>query len=202
MMWPKGTPFPYDGVGVPYNHQNCWAAGVLYKADQYPVPQEALHAARDIADLFLKSEGFRGNPPKHDRRFEASGDYFLWYYWWGKAKTGWDGSEGISLHTPTWRGDGSNVALPRYRTFDAIAVLCTKEKFKTFVDDSVLSYFASAVERGRLELFLLPYLAGTDRSPPISQSQAIEYLRVDSQPGFRNAMIAYRVISNHLRQQG
>jgi hypothetical protein len=94
------------------------------------------------------------------------------------------------------------VALPRYRTFDAIAVLCAKEKFKTFVDDSVLSYFASAVERGGLELFLLPYLSGTDKKPPISQSQAIKNLRVDSQPGYRNAMIAYRVISSNLRQRG
>ena len=61
------------------------------------MPGETLNAARDIADLFLKLEGFRGNPPKHDRRFAASDDYFLWYYWWGKAKTGWDGSEGICL---------------------------------------------------------------------------------------------------------
>ena len=201
LMWPKGIPFPYDGVGVPYNHQNCWAAGVLYKADQYPLPQETLHSARDIANLFLKLEGFRDNPPKHDRRFAASDDYFLWYYWWGKAKAGWDGSEGISTHTPTWRGDGNNVALPRYRTFDAIAVLCAKEKDKAFVDDALLSYFASAVERDGLELFILPYLAGTDRRPSIRQAQAIKYLRVDSQPCFRNAMIAYRVISNNLRQQ-
>jgi len=202
LMWPKGTPFPFDGVGIPYNHQNCWAAGVLYKADLYSVPRATLNAARDIADLFLKLEGFRGNPSKHDRRFAESDDYFLWYYWWGKAKAGWDGGEGISLHTPVWRGDGNNVALPRYRTFDAIAVLCANERFETFVDDSVLSYFASAVERSGLELFLLPYLAGADKRPPISQSQAIKNLRVDSQPGYRNAMIAYRVISNHLRQQG
>lgn len=197
LMWPKGTPFPYDGVGVPYNHQNCWAAGVLYKADQYPVPQSTLHAAKDITDLFLKLEGFRGNPPKHDVRFATSDNYYLWYYWWGKAKTGWDVSEGVSTHTPTWKGDGDNVALPRYRTFDAIAVICANAKFKGFVDDALLSYFASAVEKDGLEPFLLPYLESAGKRPSISQDAAVKYLRIDSQPGFRNAMIAYRSISNH-----
>ena len=202
LMWPKGVPFPFDGVGIPYNHQNCWAAGVLYKADLYPVPEKTLNAARDIADLFLKLEGFRRNPPKHDRRFAESDDYFLWYYWWGKAKTGWDRSEDISVHTPSWRGDGNNVAFPRYRTFDAIAVLCANKKYRAFVDDALLFYFSLAVEVGGLELFLLPYLADTDKRPTIRQSQAIKNLRVDSQPGYRNAMIAYRVISNNLKQRG
>jgi len=45
------------------------------------LPREAGQAARGIADFFLTLEGFRGNPPKHDRRFEASEDYFRWYYW-------------------------------------------------------------------------------------------------------------------------
>jgi hypothetical protein len=196
LMWPKGIPFPYDGVGIPYNHQNCWAAGVLYKADQYLVPQERLNAATDIADLFLKLEGFRGNPPKHDRSFAESNDYFLWYYWWGKAKAGWDSRQGISINTPTWRGDGKNVALPRYRTFDAIAVLCAEKRYKDFVDDSLLSYFADAVERDGLELFLLPYLAAFEKRPFIRKSQAIKCLRIDSQPDFRNSMIAYRVVTN------
>jgi hypothetical protein len=166
------------------------------------VPEKTLNAARDIADLFLKLEGFRRNPPKHDRRFAESDDYFLWYYWWGKAKTGWDRSEDISVHTPSWRGDGNNVAFPRYRTFDAIAVLCANKKYRAFVDDALLFYFSLAVEVGGLELFLLPYLADTDKRPTIRQSQAIKNLRVDSQPGYRNAMIAYRVISNNLKQRG
>jgi hypothetical protein len=161
------------------------------------VPESTLHAARNITDLFLKLEGFRGNTPKHDVRFATSDNYYLWYYWWGKAKAGWDVSEGISAHTPTWRGDGNNVALPRYRTFDAIAVICANEKFKGFADDSLLSYFASAVEQDGLEPFLLPYLASAGKRPSIRQDDAVKYLRIDSQPGFRNAMIAYRSISNH-----
>ncbi|MBK7551993.1 MAG: hypothetical protein IPI61_10160 [Syntrophaceae bacterium] len=153
LMWPKGTPFPYDGAGVPHNHQNCWAAGILYRADRYPVPRETGQAARGIADFFLTLEGFRSNPPKHDRRFAASEDYFRWYYWWGKAKSGWDSRDGVSVNTPIWKGDGDNIALPRYRTFDAIAVLCAHTQDKPFVDDSLLFYFASAVERDGLELF-------------------------------------------------
>ncbi|OPY92781.1 MAG: hypothetical protein A4E73_00778 [Syntrophaceae bacterium PtaU1.Bin231] len=201
LMWPKGIPFPYDGAGVPYNHQNCWAAGILYRADRYPVPQETAEAARGIADFFLTLEGFRGNPPKHDRRFEASEDYFRWYYWWGKAKTGWDSREGVSANTPTWRGDGENIALPRYRTFDAIAVLCA-HAYKPFVDPSLLSYFTSAVEGDGLELFLLPYLASAEKRPSICRALAIRYLRVDSQPDYRNAMLAYRSLHRDLRSRG
>jgi hypothetical protein len=198
LMWPKGSPFPYDGAGVPYNHQNCWAAGILYRVDRYPLPQETIEAARGIAEFFLTLEGFRGNPPKHDRQFESSENYFRWYYWWGKAKTGWDSREGVSVHTPTWRGDGDNIALPRYRTFDAIAVLCAHAQYKPFVDPSLLSYFAFAVERDGLELFVLPYLAGAEKRPLIRRAHAVRYLRVDSQPDWRNAMLAYRLLNRDL----
>jgi len=202
LMWPKGTPFPYDGAGVPYNHQNCWAAGILYRADRYPVPRETGQAARGIADFFLTLEGFRSNPPKHDRRFAASEDYFRWYYWWGKAKSGWDSRDGVSVNTPIWKGDGDNIALPRYRTFDAIAVLCAHTQYKPFIDSSLLSYFTSAVEQDGLELFLLPYLAGAEKRPLIRRAHAIRYLRVDSQPDYRNAMLAYRCLSRDLRSRG
>ena len=36
------------------------------------------------------------------------------------------------------------------------------ERFEKFVDDSMLSYFSSAVEGYGLELFLSPYLADTE----------------------------------------
>ena len=29
LMWPRGSQFPYDGLNVPFNHQNEWALGVL-----------------------------------------------------------------------------------------------------------------------------------------------------------------------------
>src|SRR5690606_7033645 len=28
LRWPRGGKFPYDGVNVPFNHQNEWALGV------------------------------------------------------------------------------------------------------------------------------------------------------------------------------
>jgi len=106
------------------------------------------------------------------------------------------------VHTPTWKGDGDNIALPRYRTFDAIAVLCAHTQYKPFIDSSLLSYFTSAVEQDGLELFLLPYLAGAEKRPQIRRADAIRYLRVDSQPDYRNAMLAYRCLSRDLRSRG
>lgn len=187
LAWPKGCAFPYDGTGIPYNHQNCWAAGMLYRSELTPLSDDETLVATDVAELVLDLEGFRDEPPRQAQRPEDC----HWLYWYGPAKTGWSPEDGISVNTPDWYGDGANVALARYRTFDAIAICCLAARFPGLVEGDVLDHLARGVENEGLEPFLVPYLRRVGRDPRIDWSTASYHLRVDRQTDWRNAVWAY-----------
>ncbi|MBE7434427.1 MAG: hypothetical protein HS100_10955 [Anaerolineales bacterium] len=196
LMWPKGSPFWADGVGIPYNHQNMWAAGVLYGEDLNDLPDDDLRQITyDISSQVLDLEGFRRVIPKHSHWFAKSSGYYQWYYWWGPAKEGWAEADDISVNTPSWRGDGDNIALPVYRTFDAITILIAGKHFNNFLPTGILEYFRNGIEKGELELFIIPYLEQYGKIPNIDQGLAIKNLRSASQPDMRNAVWAYRYLS-------
>ncbi len=56
LMWPKGSSFWADGVGIPYNHQNMWAAGVIFAEDMDNLPSDNL---KQITYDISSSTGFR-----------------------------------------------------------------------------------------------------------------------------------------------
>lgn len=189
LRWDHGKPFKYDGTGVPYNHQNCWAAGVLLEGDGPKLDERTREAAIQISRQVLDEEGFVGNNPRHMRPSWLAPKpelYYSWYYWWGPAKAGWTKETGISANTPEWKGDGDNIAMARYRTFDAIAALVSGTKQPDVVDHGLLLYFDEAVERGGLEPFLTPYLMKYGLAPKMTRKVALQYARADSQPDFRN----------------
>jgi hypothetical protein len=195
LMWPKGSPFWADGVGIPYNHQNMWAAGILYGEELNDLPDDDLRQITyDISSQVLDLEGFRRFIPKHSHWFAKSSGYYRWYYWWGPAKEGWAETDNISVNTPSWRGDGDNIALPVYRTFDAITILIAGGHFDNFLPTGILEYFRNGVEKGELELFIIPYLEQYGKTPNIDEELAIKNLRSASQPDMRNAVWAYRYL--------
>lgn len=180
LKWPRGSVFPFDGLGIPYNHQNDWVSGVM--ADLPPEKSSTTYAtaAKDIVNILLELENFTENPPE---------DY-QWHYWWGQAKTGWNAEENISINTPEYPGDTS-LAHISYRTIDATAILTVAKTFPEILPASLLDYFVAAVENDGLYLFLSEELAHYDRKPHISESLAAQYLRMDSPWTLQNAIWAY-----------
>ena len=79
LKWPKGSAFPFDGLNVPYNHQNEWAnsildtlqvGGVLH-ADE----KRAEQIAMEIIEQFLSAVAPNNLlPPER-----------MWPYWWGQG---------------------------------------------------------------------------------------------------------------------
>lgn len=194
LMWPKGSPFWADGAGIPYNHQNMWAAGLLFNDQPLKFPPKVRQAVVDIPQQVLDLEGFSGFPPKHDNWNSTSPGYFEWYYWWGWGKAGWKEEDGISVNTPSWKGDGNNVAIPVYRTFDAMAVLIAGEYSPDILPNGIVEYYRRGVEMDELELFLSPYLARYGKTPEVSAELAGKYLRFAGQPDLRDSLWAYRYL--------
>ncbi len=201
LMWPKGSSFWADGVGIPYNLQDMWVSGVIFGEDVVDLSVNSLdQAAFDISSQVLDLEGFRSFIPKHSQWFSNSSAYYQWHYWWGQAKVGWTEEDGISMNTPVWQGDGDNIALPVYRTFDAITMLIAGKQFENFLPVGILEYFNDGVEKGELEPFLIPYLESYGKTPDINQEIISKNLRIASQPDFRNAVWAYHYLSKSMKE--
>lgn len=198
LEWPRGSAFWADGVGLPYNHQNCWAAGVLFGEEFRDLPENVQKAVLDISSQVLDYEGFRNFIPKHSIWYSSSPEYFEWFYWWGLPKIGWIEMEDVSQNTPNWHGDGDNVAAPVYRTFDAIAILTAGEFQESILPKGIIKYFVLGLEKDGLELFLTPYLARYNEKPEISWEVASKNLRVECQSDFRNAVWAYLYLTENI----
>jgi len=200
LRFPKGCAFPYDGAGLPYNHQNCWAAGALYREELIQQEVTPYHhiAADDIVRLLIDRE--LAPRAAHPERFARP---WYWNYWWGGAKEGWKASDDISKNTPEWPGDAETYALARYRTFDAIAVLLHHKVFPEVSDTAVVRYLHEALINGGVEPFVLPYLPDPTWAERIPPEMLVKYVRFDQQPDLRNAFIAHGLmIQRLLKDQG
>lgn len=185
IVWPKGVNFKYDGNVIPFNHQNCWAASVLFNCEYSDSTQKSI--AQDIVYTLIELE--------LEHRYRNNKEDFYWNYWWGIAKNGWTIKDNISLNTPNWAGDGESVALARYRTFDAISILGLKYvKQKNSVE--LISYLKKATHKGALELFIIPYFIKTNNkfsTDKISPHIILHNHKFDSQPSLRNSLIAWMI---------
>ncbi|ACV33447.1 hypothetical protein [Accumulibacter sp.] len=114
LRWPKGSAFYYDGMPVPYNHQNEWAYGVLdaHRAAGGKTDDPAVEAQREIIRHFISRLGKDGRFPEP----------LAWDYWWGHAYDGYDEASARSLNTPSYVGDKS-AAWISFRTIDLMSVL-------------------------------------------------------------------------------
>ncbi|MBI5721200.1 MAG: hypothetical protein HZC37_26315 [Burkholderiales bacterium] len=111
LRWPKGSAFHFDGMPVPYNHQNEWAYAVLATADEHTTAP-TLQAATDVIGHFTDRIAPAGALP-------ASG---AWDYWWGRAYDGWDEPGRHSMHVPRYGGDKIKAWIS-FRTIDAMSLV-------------------------------------------------------------------------------
>lgn len=190
LRWPKGCVFPFDGVGIPFNHQDDWAGGVTFAMKPEERDSRHARAARDIVTMLLETERLRDDPPA---------DY-QWHYWWGQARAGWSAADGVSANRPSYAGDNS-MAHISYRTIDAMAVLTVGRAFPEVLTPGLVDYFKRAVENDGLYLFTCEDLLPIGAVPDVNPALAVRSLRMDSAWELQNASWAYAVIERELRSR-
>lgn len=166
LRWPKGSKFYFDGLNVPFNHQNEWAYAVLRAGA--PDPRLRV-AAQDVIGYFGEQVAPGGTLPLRGE----------WSYWWGRAYDGWSEPEGVSVNRPSYPGDKIKAWIS-FRTIDAMAFASfymglpepdrsrMVESIATLVQAGKLYPFA-AYELLRLQMLVLP-----------SRSVALTYARVSA----------------------
>lgn len=186
LAWPKGSAFPFDGLNVPYNHQNEWAYAVARAGDG---PQSRARA-RAIISQFLR----RVAP---DGRLPLTG---TWDYWWGKAYDGWTEDERVSVNMPEYDGDRIAAHIS-FRSIDAMSALAAGPMLDPTTRSHVQSSAASLVEKDKLYPFVGYELmrAGVDVDLP--EDVVRRYIRVSSPWELQNAAWAYSAELERLELQ-
>ncbi|MBL8342011.1 MAG: hypothetical protein JNL30_11125 [Rubrivivax sp.] len=175
LRWPKGSPFAFDGMPVPFNHQNEWAHAVLATAGTGSSP-EAVGPAMDIIEHFIERIAPDGRLP----------DNGSWDYWWGRAYDGWTAGDGYSVNTPSYPGDRIKAWIS-FRTIDALALVCGAERTSDGVAQRSRASVAQLASRGQLYPFANRALVGPTAAIHLGQGPAAQYARVSAPWELANA---------------
>lgn len=177
LRWPKGSAFYFDGMPVPYNHQNEWAAA-LFEVHRHSgglADDPALGPQRQIIDFFLHRLAANDEFPSPDR----------WYYWWGHAYEGYGASSNRSVHTPAYVGDKS-VSWISFRTIDLTSVLAALD----YLSESGRAELRASAVENLFEGTVYPFAARAtlDFSPRLifGGDRIFEYARAASPWEFAN----------------
>lgn len=168
LRWPKGSKFSFDGLPVPFNHQNEWAYAVAETAagEQDAIP---LRAAQDIVEHFVRRVAPQGRLP-------ADG---VWDYWWGRAYDGWTQADSISENKPAYIGDKGKAWIS-FRTIDAMALMAASRHLDPAVQENAIRSASALTSQGLLyplaNQSLLPVTGQLHLSIPVAQ----EYARLSS----------------------
>ena len=178
LAWPKGSAFAFDGLNVPYNHQNEWAYGVLRAGN---VRDAA--APLEIIQHFLRRIAPDGVLP-------LTG---IWSYWWGRAYDGWDEQAGISVNTPAYPGDKGSAWIS-FRSIDVMSALAAAEQLPDRIAGRLYASAARLVEHGLVYPFVSYELqrAGFHALP--DEKVARRYARISSPWEVQNAAWAYAAL--------
>ena len=153
LKWPKGSAFYFDGLNVPYNHQNEWALGVLKLQDRFQINPDTVTAAEEILAYFhsqiVEPEG--GKLPEDGR----------WPYWWGTASDGWTETAEISTNMPTYTGDTGDAWIS-FRSIDSFAMLEWSDFLDQGAKEKLVISLTQLIESGQV----LPQVA---RDLPLSE---------------------------------
>ena len=181
LRWPKGNAFYFDGLNVPYNHQNEWANAIFDTVGgSVEAHQDELMAAEDIIRNFLKDVAGNGV-------FPESG---IWPYWYGKAYEGWDGEEAVSVNTPEYKGDRSNAWIS-FRTIDLMAVLSAKRYMRELIGGDLVDSAVQLVNKGKVYPFASRILNELGHYPRLTEAISRDYLRINSPWEISNMPWAY-----------
>lgn len=171
LRWPRCSPFYFDGMPVPYNHQNEWAYSLFNAARIRGLPHDSPHLddQRQIIGFFMERLGKDGGFP----------DINGWYYWYGHAFDGWSEKDDFSCNKPSYPGD-RGLAWISFRTIDFMSVLSALD-FMSGLDRRRMRDSAfETVKRGDVYPFASRSLLALGLAPQIKISILQRYLRATS----------------------
>ena len=171
LRWPKCSSFYFDGMPVPYNHQNEWAYSLFNGARVrgFSPNSQSLDDQRQIISFFLEKLGKNGGFP------DVSG----WYYWYGHAFDGWGQVDNLSCNMPKYSGD-RGLAWISFRTIDLMSVLSALD-FMTVTDrESLLDSAFNTVKEGGVYPFASRSLIALGKIPQVRMSVLERYFRATS----------------------
>lgn len=174
LAWPKGSKFKYDGVAVPYNHQNEWACAIVRASGEGEVT--ALKDAQSIVRHFMQRIAPGGSLP-------ATGQ---WDYWWGTAHDGWSDKDGVSVNTPGYSGDHGKAWIS-FRTIDSMSLMATAAGFDNATRETAVDSVRALISGGKLYPFANYELVRAGLNPVLSCESARAYARVSSPWEIQNA---------------
>jgi hypothetical protein len=180
LRWPRGSKFSFDGVAVPYNHQNEWAYSVLVTSKGNGAADAPVGAAMDIIRHFLANIAPTGHLPE-------TGE---WNYWWGTAYDGWSETDGVSVNRASYAGDKIKAWIS-FRSIDAMALLSGSERLDPPRRYRLIESVLTLVHTGKLYPFVSYELFERGYEPSISIAVADEYIRVTSPWELQNAAWAF-----------
>lgn len=168
LRWPKCSAFYFDGMAVPFNHQNEWAYALFNAADVRGLPKDSSGLAdqRDIIRFFMNKLAPEGGFPR----------VFRWYYWYGHAYDGWRASDGFSCNTPAYSGD-DGLAWISFRTIDFMSVLAALDFMSDLDRNKILTSGFDAVKYGDVYPFAARSLLQHGVAPQIQRPVLRRYYR-------------------------
>ncbi len=177
LRWPKGNKFYFDGLPVPYNHQNEWASFLLQSHN------DKKGIGKSIIMLFLNhitNNLNNKNLPKNA----------IWPYWWGKAWDGYLFYENISVNKKQYFGDKGNGWIS-FRSIDAISILKLYNSKKMDGLENYKNNIFSFIIDGHLYPFVSSEFLSSKIVPLLDRKTIARYIRFTSPWEFDNAVWAY-----------
>ena len=176
LRWPKGSKFSFDGLNVPFNHQNEWAYAVLRAGSPETRYRDA---AQQIISYFGEQIAPGGMLP-------TSG---VWNYWWGKAYDGWSETEGVSVNRPSYSGDKIKAWIS-FRTIDAMAFASAYDSLPSPDRERMIESVGTLVQQGKVYPFASYELLRLQMLVLPSWAIALRFARVSSPWELQNAVWA------------
>lgn len=173
LRWPKGSAFYFDGLNVPYNHQNEWAYAVFDslqgREPEAATERRAREIAAEIIQQFIESVAPGGAMP-------ASG---MWPYWWGDARDGWTAEQGFSVNMPAYPGD-KLIAWISFRSIDVMSVLGAKEHVAMAAEPDLRRNIGELAARGLVYPFVAAGLLKQEGIPLMHWTPALSHARLNA----------------------
>jgi hypothetical protein len=165
LKWPRSSAFYFDGINVPFNHQNEWAYSIQ-STPRSTICPESSQAAKAMLEFFMMRETFSGRLPAHG----------VWKYWWGQAYDGWGIDDGLSRNMVQYGGDHI-TAWTSFKSIDVMSILSLAKSLPAPVRSNLIASAKSLLSKGKLYPFVNQALVELGEPVTISQLEAMKYAR-------------------------
>ncbi len=178
LRWPKGNKFYFDGLPVPYNHQNEWATFLLESSHK----PKFIEIGSSVVELFVNhitNNGKSASLPKNA----------IWPYWWGLAWDGYGERDAISENKKSYVGDKGDGWIS-FRSIDAIAMISLFKK-KQELRERYLKDIVGYTGKGEVYPFVSKALGAFNLRPLLGRNVVSEYIRFSTPWEFDNSVWSY-----------